>query len=76
MSTATITVKVDEDLKKKMKMIEINWSDYIRSSIREKIDLEERKEAARNLIDRLNENKYEIPKGFIDRTLREARDSR
>ncbi|MBU7004157.1 MAG: hypothetical protein HXS50_01225 [Theionarchaea archaeon] len=76
MSTATITVKVDEDLKKKMKMIEINWSDYIRSSIRQKIDLEERKGAARNLIDRLNGGKYGVPKGFIDRTLREARDSR
>lgn len=76
MSTATITVKVDEDLKKRMKKIEINWSDYIRRSIRQKIDLEDRKEAARNIIGRLNERKYEIPKGFIDRTLREARDSR
>ena len=76
MSTATITVKVDEDLKKKMKSIEINWSDYIRRSIRQKIDFEERKGAARNLIVKLDERKYEVPKGFIDRTLREARDSR
>lgn len=76
MSTATITVKVDEDLKKKMKSVKINWSDYIRRSIRQRIDLEERKDAARNLIHRLNERKCEVPKGFIDRTLREARDSR
>ena len=76
MSTATITVKVDGDLKKRMKSIEINWSDYIRRSIRQKIDLEERKDAARFLIENLNENKYEIPKGFIKRTLREVRDSR
>ena len=76
MSTATITVKVDEDLKKKMKSVKINWSDYIRRSIRQRIDLEERKDAARNLIHRLNERKHKVPKGFIDRTLREVRDSR
>ena len=76
MSTATITVKVDQDLKKRMKSIDINWSDYIRRSIREKIDLEERKDAARDLIHGLNGRRYEVPRGFIDRALREARDSR
>lgn len=76
MGTATITVKVDEGLKRKMQSIKINWSDYIRRSIRRKIDLEERKEAARKLIEGLQGRKCSAPKGFINRALRESRDSR
>ena len=39
----TITVKVDEELKRKMDSIDINWSEYIREAIRQRIEMEERK---------------------------------
>ncbi len=76
MSTATITVKVDKDLKKRMQSVKINWSDYIRRSIRRRVDLEERREAASRLIEDLQKRERRVPKGFINRTLRELRDSR
>jgi len=43
MPLRTITVKVDEELKRKMDSIDINWSEYIREAIRQRIEMEERK---------------------------------
>jgi len=42
MPLRTITVKVDEELRRRMSSIEINWSEYIREAIRQRIELEEK----------------------------------
>jgi len=71
-----ITVKVDKELKKKMKEIDINWSEYIRESIRKRIELEERKKAAKKIIDDLRSGKHTVPEGFLNKTVRETRENR
>jgi len=35
---SVVTVKVPEELKRKMKQIEVNWSEYIRSAIQKKLE--------------------------------------
>lgn len=44
-----ITVKVPDDLKKKMKQVKVNWSEYIRECVQKKIDEQKMKEAAAKL---------------------------
>jgi hypothetical protein len=44
-----ITVKVPAELKKKMKQINVNWSEYIRQCIRRKIDQQKRQSASDKL---------------------------
>ena len=44
-----ITVKVPSDLKKKMKQIEINWSEFIRDSIQKKIEAQKMQAASAKL---------------------------
>ncbi len=70
----SITVRVGEDLRKKMKEVRINWSEYIREAIRKRIELEERKRAAEELLKDLREVKRRVPKGFVNSSIREGRD--
>jgi post-segregation antitoxin (ccd killing protein) len=72
----TITVKVDEKLRKRMAQVTINWSRYIRESIRERIEREERKRAAQELLEDIRKRKHVAPRGFINQTIREARKAR
>jgi hypothetical protein len=72
----TVTVKVDEELKKKMSVVKVNWSEYIRESIRQRIELEERRIAAKKLLEGLKVRKHVVPKGFINKTIREMRENR
>jgi len=72
----TVTVKVDEELKRMMSKVKINWSEYIREAIRRRIELEERREAARRLLEELRSGRHAVPKGFINRVLREGRGKR
>ncbi len=72
----TITVKVDDDLKRMMDTVEINWSEYIREAIRRRIELEERRKSAEMLLSGLRARTRTIPKGFINRTIREMREGR
>ena len=72
----TVTVKVDGTLKKKMGIVRINWSKYIRESIRKRIELEERRRAAGKLLEGLKTGKSATPKEFINKTIREMRESR
>jgi post-segregation antitoxin (ccd killing protein) len=44
-----ITVKIPSELKKKMKQVKVNWSEYIRESIQKKIDEQRMKAASANL---------------------------
>ena len=50
MPMRTVTVKVDDQLKKKMGAVPMNWSEYIRESIRRRVELEERRRAAEELL--------------------------
>lgn len=72
----TVTIKVKDELKRKLKQIKINWSEYIRQAIQWKIDLEKRREAAKNSLRNLRVGKHVAPKGFINETIRKMRDSR
>jgi len=72
----TVTVKVDEDLKRKMGVIRINWSEYIREAIQRRVELEERRTAAERLLEGLKTGKPVAPKGFINETIREMREAR
>jgi metal-responsive CopG/Arc/MetJ family transcriptional regulator len=40
---AIITIRIDEETKKMMKEIKVNWSDFIRNAIRMKVQEERRK---------------------------------
>jgi len=72
----TVTVKVEDKLRKRMASVSINWSQYIREAIAERIEREERKKAAEDLLASLEARKHVVPKGFIERTIRETRKTR
>lgn len=76
MLLGTVTVKVDEKLKRTMSGVKINWSEYIREAIRRRVELEERKNAAEKLLEDLKARKHVVPKGFINETIREMREAR
>jgi hypothetical protein len=71
----TVTIKVDEELKRRMESVEENWSAYLRDAIRKRIEQEQRRKAAERLLTGLRNNPKKAPKGFINETIREARES-
>jgi conjugal transfer/entry exclusion protein len=44
-----ITVKVPSELKKQMKQVDVNWSQYIRECVQKKINEQTRKAASKRL---------------------------
>lgn len=60
---AVITVRIDDETKKKMKEIRINWSEFIRKALREKIEEEKRKNLAKAVL--LNERLKKMSKGEL-----------
>jgi predicted transcriptional regulator len=76
MILSTVTIKVDEELKRKMSVVRINWSEYIRETIRRRVELEERRSAGKKLLEGLRAGKHVAPKGFINKTIRETRETR
>lgn len=72
----TITVKVDDRLRKRMALVTINWSRYIREAIEERIEREERRKAAQELLESIRIRKHVVPRGFINQTIRETRRTR
>ena len=46
---SVITVKIPSDLKKKMKRVKINWSEYIRNAVQKKLEEENKKIASTKL---------------------------
>lgn len=44
-----ITVKIPKEMKKKMKQIDVNWSEYIRDCVQKKINQEKMKAAFEKL---------------------------
>ncbi|MGB9717106.1 MAG: hypothetical protein ACPL4E_01525 [Thermoproteota archaeon] len=45
-----ITIRVDEETKRMMKKMRVNWSDFIRNAIRMKIEEENRKNMAKAVL--------------------------
>jgi predicted transcriptional regulator len=70
----SVTIKVDEELKKKMETIKENWSAYLREAIRQRVEQEERKRAAEKLLEANSKDKLKVPLGYINRVIRETRD--
>jgi len=71
----TVTIKVEEDLKRKMEGIKENWSAYLREAIRRRVEQEERREAAEKLLEGLKDNPMKVPEGFIAKAIRETRET-
>jgi predicted transcriptional regulator len=69
----TITVKVDDELRKRMAQVNISWSRYIRMAIVERIEREERKKAAQAFLEDIRIRKHVVPRGFINQTIRATR---
>lgn len=46
MTGASISVRLPEETKKKMKKLDIDWAEYIRKAVEDKIKEERRKKAA------------------------------
>jgi predicted transcriptional regulator len=72
----TVTVKLDDKLKKKMAAVAINWSEYIRRAIAERVEREERREAAAKLLESMQHGAHRVPKGFVNDTIRKTREER
>ncbi|MEM0094225.1 MAG: hypothetical protein QW753_07660 [Thermofilum sp.] len=47
---AVITVRVDEETKRMMKQVRINWSEFIRSAVKARIEEERRRNLAKALL--------------------------
>ena len=73
---AVITVRVPDELKLKMKELDINWSEEIREFIRRRIDEEERRKKIKEALEILKRTPVSVERGFSAKSVREDRDSR
>jgi post-segregation antitoxin (ccd killing protein) len=73
---ASLSIRVDDDLKKEMSSLDINWSDYIREAIKTKVAEEKRRKAGEELLASLKKEEHTVPEGFINETIRRAREAR
>ena len=73
---SSVSVRVEEDLKKEMSTLEVNWSEYIREAIRAKIATEKRRKAGERLLTSLDKREHRVPDGFINDTIRKTRETR
>lgn len=69
-----VAVRVPEEVKKKMKDVPEDWSEYIRKAIEERIHIEERKRILRE-VKELLKDVPKAPKGTAAKLIREMRDS-
>ncbi|WP_297209443.1 MULTISPECIES: type II toxin-antitoxin system VapB family antitoxin [Thermodesulfovibrio] len=75
MNTEVISIRVDKKTKEKMKELKINWSEFIKEAIREKIKQEERKKLLERSLQIL-EKTASSPKNTAASMIRNDRDSR
>ena len=68
-----ITVKIPSELKKKMKLVKVNWSEYIRDSIQKKIE-EQKLKAASAKLDELRAKTKPVPTEELVSWIREDRE--
>jgi predicted transcriptional regulator len=70
-----VTIRVDPELKKRMSEVNEDWSAYLRDAIMRRLEMEDRRKAARRLLEDKKAGKRRVPPGFIEKVLREARDA-
>jgi len=68
-----VTVKVSADLKKKMKQVKVNWSEYIRSAVQKKIEEQRLREASVKL-DEVRMRSKEVSTQELVSWIREGRE--
>lgn len=73
---SSLSVRVDDDLKKEMSSLDINWSEYIREAIKAKVSEEKRRKAGEELLASLEKEEHTVPEGFINETIRRTREAR
>ena len=72
MGASVITIKVPKELKDKMKRIKMNWSEYVRLAISQKIEEQELREASEKL-DQIRARAKPVPTDELLSWLREGR---
>jgi len=72
-TVSVITVKVSEQLKKDMKKVDVNWSEYVRQCIQKKINQQKMKEASDEL-DEIRKHTKPTSTEEIVRWIREDRE--
>jgi uncharacterized protein YfeS len=73
--TSVITVKVPGELKKKMKQVKVNWSQYIRECVQNKIQQQDMVEASA-MLDEIRKRTKPTSTADVVSWIREDRDSR
>lgn len=68
-----ITVKVPVKMKKEMKKIDVNWSDYIRQCVQEKID-QLKMQAASDKLDEIRKHSKPVSEEELLAWIREGRE--
>ncbi len=68
-----ITVKIPKEMKKKMKQIDVNWSEYIRECVQKKI-AQEKKRAAFDKLDEIRKRSKPTSTEEIVAWIREGRE--
>ncbi len=68
-----VVVRVDPELKKAMEEVRINWAEYLRSKIRERIELERRRKLAEELLEYLRSEAPEVAHVSLEEVLKEAK---
>ncbi|MGB9683734.1 MAG: hypothetical protein ACPL1Z_02255 [Candidatus Bathyarchaeales archaeon] len=71
--TSVITVKVPEELKRKMKKIKVNWSEYIRSAIQKKLE-EQNVRTASATLDEIRARSKTVATDELVKWIREKRE--
>ncbi|MGC8997874.1 MAG: hypothetical protein ACP5JW_00510 [Candidatus Bathyarchaeia archaeon] len=70
---SVITVKIPSDLKKKMKRVKINWSEYIRNAVQKKLE-EENKNIASTKLDEIRARSKPVATEELVTWIREYRE--
>ena len=68
-----ITVKVPEELRRRMKQVKVNWSEYIRNAIQKKLE-EQRVNAASAKLDEIRARSKVVSTEEIVAWIREGRE--
>ena len=71
--SSVITVKVPEQMKKKMQQVNVNWSEYIRECVQRKID-EQKKKAAAVKLDEIRNRAKPVSEEELLAWIREGRE--
>ncbi|MDI6690635.1 MAG: hypothetical protein QME50_02060 [Candidatus Bathyarchaeota archaeon] len=71
--TRAITVKVSEELKREMKKVKVNWSEYIRSAIEKKLG-EQKVKAASATLDEVRARSKSVTTDELVAWIREKRE--